>query len=496
MQWWRVRSAWVAVVLLGVSWVGATERGPQLPALGDPAAAVLTPAAERRLGEALMRHVRRQPWWLDDAELEDYLSDVMARLWAPPEGGGQRVVVFAIDDGSINALAFPGGFIGVHRGVIDAAGSESELASVLAHELAHVLLRHSARMRDEPKHASVAIVASLLMAAVAARSNPQAAIGTAMLGAQAAQGAMLSFSREAEREADREGLARLTAGGFDPQAMVAFFGRLQQARRYQSAQVPPYWLTHPLTSERMADLQGRVSPQPPSPRPDSLAFKLLRARLRATADESVLARQRMRDWAELQVRERPEEGGEVWFGLACVALAQGDEARAAEALAQAQQRIQTGHPYLEALAVQLRLRAQDPEGAAQRAERALARWPTARSLARLEVAAWLAAGKPRRAQIRAQAHLEVWPHDHQLWMAQARAYHQMGQRALAHQATAQAYEALGSFRMALEQLRLAQAAEDADFYHASIIDARIRRLEGAVRQERADDEDLFGRAPS
>jgi predicted Zn-dependent protease len=294
---------------------------------------------------------------------------------------------------------------------------------------------------------------------------------------------MLSFSREAEREADRVGFEMLRQAGFDSQAMVSFFMRLQQAGRFYESNAPAYIRTHPLTGERIGDMQLRLRETRYRQRPDSLEFTLLRARLRATSDDSLEGRRAARGIAEQAVRQSPKAGPGPWYGLASIAFVQRDWPRVDAALAQAQALAGAPHPYFELLGARARLGAGDARAAADRAAKALARFPDARGLARLQAEALIAAGQPAEAVRVARDHLLTWRGDPRLWQLLSQAHEALGQRADAHRAAAEQYVLLGSPMSALDQLRRAQKAGDTDFYTASMIDARIRDVEADARRE-------------
>jgi predicted Zn-dependent protease len=458
-----------------------------LPRLGDPSGDELSPQAERQLGEAIMRQIRRDPTYLDDAEATDFLTAFVAPLLNTPAAAGQRFQWFLVADGSINAFALPGGFIGIHTGLIALAQSESELAGVLAHEIAHVTQRHVARMLGEQRRASVVSMAAMALALLAARSNPQAAMGGLMLGDHVFRSQALSFSREAEREADRLGLEMLRQAGFDPQGMTAFFARLQQANRVYDTQAPVYLRTHPLTSDRIADLDARLQ----DPRaggvgrrgPDSTAFLLLRARLGATLDPSGTGRQSARARAESAVRDTAGASAPAWFGLASIAAAQGDLTRMAQALTQARQGLGADHPAFIRLEAAARLEAGDAAAALALCQDGLQRFPQTRALVRLQGQALLALRDADRAVSMLEQALRQWPQDDALWLMLSQAHEQRGERARAHRAVAERFVLLGSALAAVDQLRRAREAGDPDFYIASMIDARMRELEPAARRE-------------
>ena len=193
---------------------------------------------------------------IEDWEIRDYFARLAAPLVATDPAQGFVFDFLPIRDMAINAFALPGGYIGVNAGLLLAAQSESEVASVLAHEIGHVTQRHMSRMVAKSKQVSVTAIAGLILAALAAASNPQAAAGVALFGDSLAQDQMLAFSRDAEREADRVGFDMLSQAGFEVGGMLQFFMRLQQAYKLVDVGLPVYVRSHPLTSERISDVQS------------------------------------------------------------------------------------------------------------------------------------------------------------------------------------------------------------------------------------------------
>ncbi len=208
----------------------------QLPDLGDGSGGTLTLQAERRIGERAMRDVRRDPDYLDDWLMRDYLDSIAAKLSAAAATqylGGYRpdFNLFPVRDPQINAFSMPGGFIGVNTGLIATTQTESELASVIGHEMGHVLQRHIARMlgaQEKSSYVALATMLAGLLAGVMARSG-DLSMGIAMGGQEFAVDNQLRFSRVAEREADRVGFQMLAAAGYDPYGMSAFFERLDRS---------------------------------------------------------------------------------------------------------------------------------------------------------------------------------------------------------------------------------------------------------------------------
>jgi beta-barrel assembly-enhancing protease len=256
-----------APVSLGVAQVARAQ--PSLPSLGDAAAEDLTVGAERRLGDRILREIRRDPDWLDDPVLQDYLNSLWQPLLAAARARGDlsddqqahfALQTFLVRDRSVNAFALPGGYVGVHLGLIALTTSRDELAAVLAHELSHITQRHIARNIASSRRQSMLGVASMIVGVLAAsRSQNADAANAVIVGGQAAavQG-QLNFSRDMEREADRVGFGVLDAAGYAPEGMAGMFDRLQFASRLNDSGQFPYLRTHPLTSERIAEARGRL----------------------------------------------------------------------------------------------------------------------------------------------------------------------------------------------------------------------------------------------
>ncbi len=456
-----------------------------LPRLGDAGADELSPAMERRIGESIVGEMQRRGMIHDDAELTDYLNRFAAALTATAPASGHSFEFFLVRDTSLNAFALPGGFIGVHTGLVVAAQSESELASVLGHEIGHVTQRHIARMLARERQASVMMLAAMVLAALAAGSNPQAAGGLASLGSTMAQQQMLGFSRDAEREADRVGLEMLRQGGFDANGMVSFLSRLQSSGRLYESGAPEYLRTHPITAGRIADIQSRVSESRYRQRPDSVEFRLARAKLRALADTGIDGLAEAASYFERQLRERTIDETAGWFGLATVEAARRDAPAARKAIAELRRRV-SGHVFVDRLAAQVELDAGNTRAALEQLDAATARHPSSRALMHLRARALIVDRRPAAAVSYLEQSLNLYRNDAQLWGMLAEAQGALDRPALAHRAAAERFVLLGATPAAIEQLRLAQRAGGLDFHTGSQVDARLRELEARWLRERED----------
>lgn len=487
----RIRRVIAALLIASLAAVPPTALAQvaNLPRLGDAAADELSPGLEQRIGEQIVREMRRERAVSDDAEVTDWLNAFATRLASTATAAGYSLNLLLVDDGTLNAFALPGGFIGVHSGLIVAAQSESELGSVIAHEIGHVTQRHIARMLARERQTSVVMLATMVLAALAATSSPQAAGGLASLGSTVAQQQMLGFSRDAEREADRVGLDMLREAGYDANGMVSFLGRLQRSGRLYDTGAPDYLRTHPVTSERIADIQNRLRETRYKQRADSLEFRLVQARLRALADPDADALARAAKSFEGQLRDRTVDAAAGWFGLATVRNAQRQPELARTALEETRKR--TGpHPFVERLAAQVALDAGDAADALAVASAALAQAPSNRALMRVKARAMLAGKDYRNAAAFLEDAVDIHRSDPTLWRLLAEAWHGAGDAGRAHRASAEHFALLGGLPAAIEQLKLAIRAGTLDFYTGSQADARLREFESQYLREQEDRKQL------
>jgi beta-barrel assembly-enhancing protease len=251
-----------------------------LPDIGSPADAVLSKNSEAQLGAAIMAQIRASGQVIDDPLLTEYINEIGHRIAAQANDGEQKFTFFVVDDPNINAFALPGGYIGVHTGLLRATRSEAELAGVLAHEVAHVTQRHIARAIHANQRQSILSTAIMLGAVlVGAAGGSGDAVQSAIAVAQGtAVQQQINFTRSNEYEADRVGIAALAQAGFDPQGMASFFEVISRDTRPVEYRLPEFLRTHPVSSARIAEARGRAREYPAVANSDSRGYGIARAR--------------------------------------------------------------------------------------------------------------------------------------------------------------------------------------------------------------------------
>lgn len=261
-------------IALGAHDVAAQER---IPEIGTAGAAIMTVERERIYGDMYMRQIRALAPMVNDPVLDEYLRDIGSRMVREADGVRFPFTFFWINQKDINAFAFFGGYIGIHTGLIAEAQTESELAAVIAHEIAHVSQRHIVRNMERMSNASPTTMAAMLGSMILAIINPQLGFAamTGTIGVN--QQMQLNYTRQFEQEADRVGFSILANSGFDPMGSPNFFGRLSDKYRY-SSRPPEILLTHPYSENRLADMRSRAESMPRPKVRDSLPFYLAKYR--------------------------------------------------------------------------------------------------------------------------------------------------------------------------------------------------------------------------
>ena len=535
----RLRALFLAGVLCTGMPVHLAYAQVRLPALGEEAGEDFSIGTERALGEQIMREIRRDPAYLDDPPLLDYVQGVWQPLVDAARQRGEITPdtakqlaweVFLVRDRSVNAFALPGGYIGLHLGLIAVTSSSDELAAVLAHELTHVTQRHIARGIVNSQRTTLLSLAGLILGVLAAsRAGSTDGVQAAVAGSQAAAiPSQLNYSRDMEREADRVGFGVLTDAGYSPSGMAAMFEKLENANRLNDNSAFPYLRSHPLTVDRISEARSRLVLSGATAPADPLVHVLMGARARVLMDGSAdgLRRQQQRAAGALAPGAAPlapnERLGALYAG-ALSSLLLDDVAAASTAVAKALEllRDRPAAPpgavrAFSQLQVQVALQRGDPAAALKlldapalqpatrwtlllRGQAALALWnqqpaESAACAQRLTAGA-SACDAPgylalRQSNEGLQSWLSLHPRDPLAWGLLAQGEEALGQRLRAMRAQAEARAALGDISGAIDRLRAAQGLGRSgaanDFIEASVIDARLRQLEAQRREIAAE----------
>jgi predicted Zn-dependent protease len=252
----------------------------QLPEIGAAGFSVLSIDKEHQIGGAMMRHIRASQPLLNDPVLIEYINDLGNRMVKNAQDVNYSFEFFIINNKEINAFAFFGGHIGIHSGLITLADTESQLASVIAHEISHVTQRHLARRLESQSKSQPLTMGAMISSVLLTLINPSVGMAALSTTMAASQQAGINFTRGNEKEADRVGITLLSNSGFDPEAAAQFFGKMAEKYRYKS-KPPAMLLTHPIPESRISDARIRahgLATRAPAP---SLNFTLAKARIKA-----------------------------------------------------------------------------------------------------------------------------------------------------------------------------------------------------------------------
>jgi len=457
----------------------------QLPEMGTAAQSTLSIEDEYRIGRMVMRGLRDTGRVLDDPETSQYLQSLGLRLSSLAHEGNRDFNFFIVRDPAINAFALPGGFVGIHSGLLLETTTESELAAVLAHEVSHVTQRHIARGLENQSRASLvstaATLAAILLGAVAGVGS-DVTMGAISAAQSMAVQSQISFTRENEYEADRIGIGLLSSAGFDPNAMAAFFDTMGRRTQLGPDQMPELLRTHPVTSTRIAEARGRAAqyPAPETPRP-SLGYALARERVRVLSTPPGVDPRSFYP----EVKENPADATTAQvYGHALAQVVAGDPASAIPTL----ERLRNVNPEVmvfHTLLGQAQLAAGQTKAALQTLERARELAPRNVPVTVRYGEALLQAGRAKRAhEVLLDLFNNVPPSQEQIRLT-AIAANAAGDVADAYSYMAEYHIAGGDLPLAINQLELALSVPNISALQRSKFTARLNELREALPKERA-----------
>ncbi len=456
-----------------------------LPAMGEPANQVLSPRQEATIGRELMARARERLDLNQDPEIAAYVDRLGRRLASYSEPRPiDGYTFFVVRASSINAFAGPGGYIGVHSGLMRAATSEAQFAGVLAHEIAHVSQRHIARSVARSQQTNFTTLAAVLAGLIIGAQNSEVGQAAVTGGIAAGRQQSINYTRANEYEADRIGIALLARAGFDPGGMTEFFDTMMRAAGPGGSQVPEFLRTHPLSENRLSEAAARADNLGrPGQRRDSLEFQLVKARLMALYTSQP---GRLHDrWA----RNEPGDADVATareYGLAVLELRLDRYAAARQRLEALYNADPSNLHYGLALA-------RVHQGAG-RGEQALATWEEVRTYHPSSYPAvatgsdlMIANGHPTRAVERVTEFLRNGSASPpEAWRQLAEAAEAAGQPVRSHEALGEFYVRVGRLGQALTQFELALERASADTPEKLRLETRIEQIREQRRQRLAE----------
>ena len=444
----------------------------ELPELGSYTDTIFSSVEEERISKKILYQVNQSSAVVQDIEIDDYLTSLGRLLITGTSLANQNIEFFILNDSTINAFAMLGGVIGVHTGLFLAANSESELASVLGHEIAHLTQKHLPRIIAKQKRDSYKTTLALAFALLISRSNPDLAAATqTVVNASAVQNT-LDFTRKHEKEADSEGIKILDRAGFDVRASIDFFKTMQRGNQFSQGAAPAFLRTHPVTSDRISDIQNRLSEYPYKQRIDSDNFYYVKGKIRAFLEE----KNTIVNILEANIKNKLyiNEAGER-FALAYAYLRNNMIIKARREL-ESIKRKKIPNPMLLNLEVIILIQEGRKKEATQFYKKSLSMFPSHRALVYGLAEHYIRLSKTTKAIDLLDDYLLIYPEDSNLYELMAKAQAGEGKVLLQHENLAEAFYYRYNIREAITLLDLAARAKDGNFYEKSRVVSRLKEL--------------------
>jgi len=422
-----------------------------LPDFGEGNAVSLS--QEYILGRAWLMSFRRQAPILSDPQLQDYVESLIFRLAETSQLRERRLEIVLVNNKSINAFAVPGGVVGVHNGLILAAQTEAQLASVLGHELAHLSQRHFSRGQENAQKSSRMAMVGLLAGLVAVAAGGGDAGIAAIAGSQAAaQDASLRYSRQNEQEADRIGMQNLAAAGLDPNGAAGMFELMQAESRRYGARPPEFLMTHPLTEKRIADARNRAVQYPKRIYPDNPEFHLMRARVEFSFIKS--PEEAVAHFRKTRKESKGTAAVAAQYGL-IMALTQSSQYAEARNLLKPMREYRPTNMTYALAETEIDLQQERFDEAIAKLRKGLILVPGNHPITIQLAKTYFKAGRYTEADTLLTAHAKVKPTNATLWYWLAEVQGLAGNRLGLHQSRAEYFFLNGAIQAAIEQLNLA-----------------------------------------
>ena len=457
--------------------VTSSANNIELPDIGDSAGTVSL-AEEYRTGEAIIRNIRRAGGILDDPLIQGYLNELGYRLVAPSESQ-QLFHFFLIKDNAINAFALPGGFMGINAGLILATKTESELAGVMAHEIAHVTQRHHARRYEEGSGSNIPVIAALIAAMIlGGQNNDIAQAAFASVAAGSAQ-SLSNFTRSNEKEADRIGINILINAEFNPHGMVTFFDTMDKESRFYGDSIPEFLRSHPVNPARIADAKHRASLYPNTLSTSSTTYFLLRTRLKVLASDN--KERLLKDFASMLKLGNYQNQEATRYGYALTLQA---NKKYSKALLETQRLLKKSPERIayNILKAQIETDAKQYTAAIKTYKKLLNFYPGNSSINLFYAETLLKANKTKLAYEILRAHVSSSTKNPKHYRLLSETQAKLNKPAYSHQSLAEHYYLLGRTHEAIKQLQISLKVPKIDFYLTSRLEARLKEFKTELRQ--------------
>ena len=457
-------------LFLSTLFVSVSVFAIDLPELGSQFDNLLNANDEKKIVFQILGRVNQSDSVITDVEINDYINKVGRELSLKGTDEKLALKFFIVNDSSINAFAMLGGIIGIHTGLILAANSESELLSVLSHEIAHITQKHLLRLFDSQARNSFKSYIGLAIAILAARSSPQVASGALAASSAAQVQNTLDFTRENEKEADRVGMEILSKSGYDPKGFIDFFQTIEKFNEFSTGAAPSFLRTHPITGERISDIQDRLKDFEFIQKSSNIEFHLIKAKLKAfLGDKQTIIGHFER---EIQDKNSLNEIAS-YYGLAYAYL-RNNKAD------QAMQTFNLIEHVDHSMVYQLKANILTNDNRFQEAyiayEEGLKKYPNNVSLITGAANLMIALNQSKQAIEFLKKYSELYSNLAIIHELLAKGYSALGLRLLEHESLSNAFYYRYNIQEAIIQMDFATKSSDGNFYEKSRVDFRLKEL--------------------
>ncbi|MDH5433869.1 MAG: M48 family metalloprotease [Gammaproteobacteria bacterium] len=470
----------VVSLLSSVLFVAIANASSELPNIGSSSSRSFSLIEEQAVGDDYMRQIRAFAPIVNDAEINDYIQHLGFKLVENTRSAlDRRFSFFLLADKSINAFALPGGYIGIHTGLLLETENESELASVVSHEIAHVTQRHLARRIEMQNQMSIPTLAAFLAAILIAGNSDNSDAGmAAMAGASGlAQQAIINHTRSNESEADRIGIATLYKSGFDPYSAVTFFEKMQQNQRYYG-QSFEFLSTHPLSRTRITDARLRAANYPKRKIDDNLTYQLMKEKVKALTVK--VTAKSVDDYNQLFKSGKITSAAER-YGYA-IFLIRAEEFKKAEAILKKLQAADHNRSSYAIALAELDLERKTPKNSINKIKQLLMYSPTNQALVELLAQLYLKNNQADLARELLLSNIHMTQHAPYLLNLLAESQEKSGHFSEAYETAGNYLLAMGDLNGAKAQFEQALYSNTADPYSRSRINAQIINIKEVLHQ--------------